>query len=229
MAYALILSEKRVKKYQLPWELEISDRSIYICIRRSWSAGSVYNTSTVKVIRRHLNPDRISKQDADVIPTHPSGEVCDNLMTIIKLNAKLRSGQSFNNGSVYSNLLFFFRHKTSLTWLLLVGLPERTSNSFLIIHPALLALGNEPAFTPYGAENTTLHDLLAKALEQGILRFIWSQSYTCHCYSPPFQVTTMRILRAIFYYTREGYKNTRFCISCQSNMIMSYSSKIEMS
>jgi hypothetical protein len=130
-------------------------------------------------------------------------------MSVIEPYAELCSRQGFNDGTVYGNFLFFFRHKTSLTWLLIVGLPERTSNSLLFIHPALFAPGNEPAFSPYGAENTTLHDFLAKALEQGILRFIWSQSYTCHCYSPPFQVTTMRISRAICYYTREEYKKTR--------------------
>ena len=86
-------------------------------------------------------------------------------MSVIKLNPELCAREGFDNGTVYGNLLFFFSHNTSLTWLLFVGLPESTSNSLLFIHTALLALGNEPAFASHGAEHTTLYDLLAKALK----------------------------------------------------------------
>jgi hypothetical protein len=52
---------------------------------------------------------------------------------------------------------------------------ERTSfdatDSFLLFHAALLALGNEPAFAADSAQHTALDDLLAKAFEQGVLRF----------------------------------------------------------
>jgi hypothetical protein len=86
-------------------------------------------------------------------------------MSVIKLDPKLCARESFDNGTVYGNLFFFFSHNTSLTWLLTDRLPESSSNSLLIIHTALLALGNEPAFTSHGAEHTTLYHLLAKAFE----------------------------------------------------------------
>jgi hypothetical protein len=169
--------------------------------RRSRSSGTVNDSPAIQVVRRHFDPHRVPQQNANVITTHSTGQIGDNLMPVIEPDAELCSGQGFNDSTVYNNLLFFFSHKTSLTWLLIEGLPERTSNSLLFIHASLFALGNEPAFTPHIGEHTTLYHLLAKAFEQGILRFIWSQSYTCHCYSPPFQVTTIAHMRTKKHYT----------------------------
>lgn len=54
---------------------------------------------------------------------------------------------------------------------ILEGTPLDATDRLLLFHPAGLALGNEPAFAPYGAQNTTFDDFLTKALEQGILGF----------------------------------------------------------
>lgn len=147
---------------------------IDICVRRFLFSGTVDNPTAIQIIRRHLNPYCVSEQNADVISAHSSGKVSHYFMPVIQEHAKLRAGEGFDNRTVDCNLLFFFSHNTSLTRLFLVRLPESTSNSLLIIHTALLALGNKPAFATYGAQYTTLNDLFTEAFEQGILRFIRS-------------------------------------------------------
>ena len=147
---------------------------IDIYIRSFLFSGTVDNSAAIQIIRRHLNPYCISEQNADVISAHSAGKVSHYFMPVIQAHAKLRPGKGFDNRTVNCNLLFFFSHNTSLTRLFLKRLPEITSNSLLIIHTALLAFGNEPAFATYGAQYTALNDLFTEAFEQGILRFILS-------------------------------------------------------
>src|SRR5574340_625182 len=54
------------------------------------------------------------------------------------------------------------------------------ADRLLAFHAALFALGDEPTFTAYGAENTALYDLLPKALEQRVLRFTTAEHYHSH-------------------------------------------------
>lgn len=59
---------------------------------------------------------------------------------------------------------------------LLTGMRELASldpsDSFFLLHPAQFTLRNEPSLTTYCTEHTALYHLLAKALEQLILRLI---------------------------------------------------------
>ena len=45
------------------------------------------------------------------------------------------------------------------------------ADRLLLLHAALFTLRDKPAFAAHGAQNAALDDFLAKAFEQGILRF----------------------------------------------------------
>ena len=47
--------------------------------------------------------------------------------------------------------------------------PLDPTDGFLLLHAALFTFGDEPALASDGAKNAALDDLLAEALEQGIL------------------------------------------------------------
>ena len=55
----------------------------------------------------------------------------------------------------------------------LFSILKRTSldaaDRLFLLHPALFALGDEPAFAANSAQNSTFDNFLAKALEQGVL------------------------------------------------------------
>jgi hypothetical protein len=48
------------------------------------------------------------------------------------------------------------------------------ANSLFLLDAAQFTLADKPALAANGAQNTTLHNLFAEALEQLILRFVWA-------------------------------------------------------
>src|SRR5215216_6759205 len=102
---------------------------------------------------------------------HFAGKICQDNMSIVQLDPKLRSRQSFNYNAFCSNFIFFFCHSTSLFTISSECLSFTTTNCFLLFHAALFALGDEPTFATNSAQHLTLDNFLAKALEQGVLRF----------------------------------------------------------
>ena len=54
---------------------------------------------------------------------------------------------------------------------ILEGTPFDTSNRLFLLHAAGLTLGDEPALVADSAKNSALDNLLAEALEEGVLRF----------------------------------------------------------
>jgi hypothetical protein len=60
------------------------------------------------------------------------------------------------------------------------------ADSLLLFNAAQLTLRDEPSFAAHSAQDATLDNLLAKALEQLVLRFIWAKNHTRHVFSPPF-------------------------------------------
>jgi hypothetical protein len=59
------------------------------------------------------------------------------------------------------------------------------ANGLLLFNASQFTLADKPALAANGAQYTTLHNLFTEALEQLILRFIWTQNYICHSLSPP--------------------------------------------
>ena len=60
------------------------------------------------------------------------------------------------------------------------------ADGLLLFNPAQLTLGNEPPLAAHRAEDATLDDLLAEALEQLVLRLVLAENNTGHEQSPPF-------------------------------------------
>ncbi len=92
-------------------------------------------------------------------------------MAIIKPHTELGARQGLDHQAVNFDLAFFFCHRYILAALLpvLQGAPLDAADRLLLIHAALFALGDEPAFVANGTEDTAPDHFLAEALEQGVL------------------------------------------------------------
>src|SRR5262245_46591663 len=106
---------------------------------------------------------------------HLTGEICQNFMPVIQTHPELCSRQCLNDYTFCPNFIFFFCHSTSSLPGSLAFAGGRAAfaatNSFLLFHAALFALGNEPTFASNRAQYSALYDLLAKVFEQGVLGF----------------------------------------------------------
>jgi hypothetical protein len=94
-------------------------------------------------------------------------------MAVVQADTELGSRQSLHDDTFSTDFIFFFRHTTSFYYFLFTILgeiaPFDSADRFLLLHAALFALGNEPAFAANSAQHSTLDHFLAKALEQGVL------------------------------------------------------------
>ena len=63
-----------------------------------------------QVVRRELDDDAVLGEDADVVLPHLSGDVCQNEVPVLQLNAEHRVGQGLHDLALDLDSAVFFRH-----------------------------------------------------------------------------------------------------------------------
>jgi len=79
-------------------------------IHPSCNLQSMYNSSFCEIIRTHFNHDPIARQKPDIIHPHPSRDMGQYFVAILKLHPESRAGQCFSNGSLQFDYFLFFGH-----------------------------------------------------------------------------------------------------------------------
>jgi hypothetical protein len=67
---------------------------------------AVDDPTSIEVVRRDLDADPVSGEDADAEAAHLAGEVREDGVTVLELDAEHRVGQRLDNFSVERDLLF---------------------------------------------------------------------------------------------------------------------------
>src|SRR6266849_8785552 len=67
---------------------------------------AIHNPATRQIVRRKLHRDFISRQNADEILAHLSGDVCQDLVFVLQLNAKHGVWQRFDDRGHHFNGVF---------------------------------------------------------------------------------------------------------------------------
>jgi hypothetical protein len=133
------------------------------------------DSPTGQVIRGHLHLDAIPQQDTDIVLAHLASQVGQDLVPVIEPDSELSSGQSFDDQSL--NLNLFLRHiQPPVPFAGLLKILIRTSfdpaDRFLLLHAALLTLGNKPTLAAHRAQDAAFDDLFSESFQQHILRLV---------------------------------------------------------
>src|SRR3989344_4922500 len=67
-----------------------------------------------QIVRCQFNLDAVARHETDIVLAHPASDVSYNYMAVFKLDSKLRSRQSLNDGADQFDYLFFTSHKYNL-------------------------------------------------------------------------------------------------------------------
>ena len=68
------------------------------------------NPSLGKVVRAHLDGNAIPWQQADIMDAHFSGDMSENLMTVVESDTKSRTWKRFSHFPVHTNHIFSIGH-----------------------------------------------------------------------------------------------------------------------
>jgi hypothetical protein len=95
---------------------EIPDKSRHseVCYTRLLVA--VDYSAAVEVIRAELNRDAVAGEDTDEVFAHASGDVCEGLMLVFKLDLEQRIGQCLDDNRHYFNCIFLRQTLSFAEW-----------------------------------------------------------------------------------------------------------------
>src|SRR5580698_1194273 len=67
---------------------------------------AVDDAAAVEVVRAELNRNAVAGEDTNEVLAHASGDVCEGLMLVFKLDLEQRIGQRLNDHRHYFNCIF---------------------------------------------------------------------------------------------------------------------------
>ena len=67
---------------------------------------AVDDAAAVEVVRAELNRDAVAGEDTNEVLAHASGDVCEGLMLVFKLDLEQRIGQRLDDDCHYFNCIF---------------------------------------------------------------------------------------------------------------------------